>query len=260
MNQRWRKGRSTFLPPGETIRTSEYDVAAIAGDGPAKAFVLTHHYARTYPAARLRFGLYHRGALAGVAVFAHPCNDRTVTNVFGGRAIDSVELGRFVLPDSVAFNGETWFLARCFRDLRSEGLAGVVSFSDPVARRAADGRLVEPGHVGTIYQAFGGVLLGRGTPRILRLLPDGQALSPRALQKIVAGEQGWRYAAAQLERHGATPPPAERRQWLRQWLDRLTRPLRHPGNFKYAWGLRASVIGALPRSQPYPKQGLQEAA
>jgi len=35
-------------------------VAAIDNDREAKAFVLAHHAFGTYPAARLRFGLYHR--------------------------------------------------------------------------------------------------------------------------------------------------------------------------------------------------------
>src|SRR5579885_1848806 len=97
MNQRWRERQHTFRRPDEYIATREYEVAAV-GEVQAKNFVLRHHYSNSYPAARFRFGLFHRGHLAGVAVFSHPCNDRVLTNVFDiGNPTDAVELGRFVL-------------------------------------------------------------------------------------------------------------------------------------------------------------------
>jgi len=49
-----------------------------------------------------------------------------------------VELGRSVLLDSVPGNGETWFLARCFEQMRKSDLIGVVTFSDPVPRKSPD--------------------------------------------------------------------------------------------------------------------------
>ncbi|HYE88478.1 MAG TPA: hypothetical protein VEA16_19085 [Vicinamibacterales bacterium] len=249
--QRWSEGRTRFRPAGELIRTAEYDVAPIAADAVAKAFVETHHYSRTFPAARVRVGLYRRGALVGVAVFSHPCSDKVLTSVFPD-ARSSVELGRFVLLDEVPGNGETWFLARCFELLRAAGFRGVVSFSDPVPRDTADGCRVFLGHIGTIYQAHNARYLGRGTARRLRLLPDGRTLSDRALQKIRDGSRGWRYAAAQLEAFGADAAPADDRgAWLATWLPRLTRAVAHPGNHKYAWALDRRL--ALPVSLAYPK-------
>ncbi len=264
MNQRWLFGHAAYRRPTEPIRTAEYDVAAIADDATPKAFVATHHYAGTYPAARFRYGLYRRGDLVGVAVFSHPCSDRVLTNVFPGEARASVELGRFVLLDEVPGNGETWFLARCFEALRQDGIAGVVSFSDPVARTTVDGRVIFPGHVGTIYQASNGVYLGRGAAQTLRILPDGRALSHRAITKLRAGARGWRYVAAQLEAHGAdTAPHMEESRpadatslhiWADAWIARLTRPLRHPGNHKYAWPLARASRRVLPTSLDYPKR------
>jgi hypothetical protein len=254
--QRWRDRRDTYRPAGEVIDPTAYDVAPIAEDRVARAFITRHHYSGTFPAARERVGLYQRGELVGVAVFSHPVNDRTLTSVFPGRATDSVELGRFVLLDGVPGNGETWFLARAFEYLRAEGYRGVVSFADPIARTRADGVPVFPGHVGTIYQAFNGRFLGRGAPATLRLLPDATVLSGRALAKLRAGDRGWRYVAELLERHGATPAPldpAARRVWGDEWLAQLTRPMRHPGNFKYAWALargehrRLASVGAYPK-------------
>jgi hypothetical protein len=255
-NQRWLFGRDSYRPPDEPIRTAEYDVAALPDDALAKAFVLRHHYAGSYPAARWRFGLFRRGALQGVAVFSHPCNDRVLTGVFPGRATDSVELGRFVLLDEVPGNGETWMLGRCFALLRREGLAGVVAFSDPCRRLNRQGVPVFGGHVGIVYQAFNGVYLGRGTPRTLTLLPDGSVLSDRAQQKVRSADQGVRYAVARLVACGAEPPssfePAFLAAWLGQWKARLCHAVRHCGNHKYAWALGRRV--RLPPGRPYPKQ------
>jgi hypothetical protein len=253
-NQRWRARRDSYRPPEEPIRTAEYDVAPIAADGPAKRFVEEHHYSASYPAARFRFGLYRQGGLVGVTVYSHPCNAAVLTSVFPGSPDDSVELGRFVLLDEVPGNGETWFLARTFGLLRSEGLRGVVGFSDPSPRTDLAGNVVFPGHLGRIYQAANAVYLGRGTPRILRLLPDGTVLSERALQKIRKRERGWRYAVDLLTRFGAAPPRSEEDlvSWLRLWLPRLTRPLRHHGTHKYAWSLRRGRRFALP-GRPFPK-------
>jgi hypothetical protein len=257
MNQRWRSSRDSYRPPEETIRTREYDVEELTRDTEAKQFVLEHHYEGSYPAARFRFGLYHHGLLVGVAVFSHPMNDKTVTNVFPGPATDAVELGRFVLLDEVPGNGETWFLARAFEQLRRKELRGVVSFSDPVPRTNVRGRTVFLGHIGTIYQAHNGQYLGRGTPRTLKLLPDGQVLSDRVIQKIRAREQGWEYGIDLLVQHGAPVPEGDLREWLQLWLPRITRPLRHPGNHKYAWELskrrRLALVNVYPKRREYAR-------
>jgi hypothetical protein len=253
--QRWRDRRDSYRPARETIRTSEYDVVRIDEDDTPRAFVERHHYSASYPAARKRFGLYRRGELAGVAVFSHPTNDRVLTGTFPrlATATEAIELGRLVLLDEVAANGESYFVARCFEQLRALRLRGVVSFSDPVARISRDGRVVMPGHVGTVYQALNARYLGRGTPRTLRLLPDGTVLSARTLQKIRAGERGSIAAIAQLESFGAPRFDGESREWVRRIVPLITRPLRHPGNHKYAWSLDRRL--ALPvQVYSYPKK------
>src|SRR5262245_12097836 len=249
---RWRERRSVFRLPNEVFRPGAYDIAPVS-DSAAKAFVVAHHYSACYVAARFRFGLFHHGDLVGVAVFSHPTNDRVLTNVFGGSPTDSVELGRFVLLDAVPFNGESWFLGRCLRFLGAQGMQGVVSFSDPVPRTTAAGRLVFPGHIGTIYQASNAVYLGRGKARTLRVLPDGTVFSDRAQQKIRTREQGWEYASAQLVKFGADQLGAEDdgRVWLARWLPLLTRPMKHPGNHRYAWALAGARMESVA---PYPKK------
>lgn len=260
-NQRWREGRDAYRRPDEPIRTLDYEVALIEDDTTARAFVEQHHYSRSYPAARVRVGLYRGPALVGVAVFSQPMNNAVITGLAPGLSHrDGMELGRFVLLDDVPGNGETWFLARCFDLLRRRGdVAAVVSFSDPTPRAAADGRLVFPGHIGTIYQAHNAAYLGRSTARTLRLLPDGTVFSDRAAQKIRARERGWVYAVEQLVAHGA-PAPRDGEDlgaWLRAALARVTRTMRHPGNHRYAWALDRRLRRTFPRPNPtdYPKKG-----
>lgn len=253
VTQRWREGRALYRPAGEPIDTGAYEVALIAGDATAKAFVLAHHYSGSYPAARRRFGLYRGADLVGVAVFSVPANTAALA-CLPGEPMASLELGRFVLVDDVPANGETWFLARCFEELRREGFVGVVSFSDPCARPRRDGTVVFPGHVGTIYQASNAVYLGRSKAETVRLLPDGSVLHRRALAKLRNGEVGRDYVEALLRRHGAPERGDEDvRAWTASALSQLVTPLRHGGNHKYAWTLRRADRRHLPASLPYPK-------
>lgn len=262
-NQRWRNRRDSYRPAGEVIRTSEYDVSEITGDSAAKAFVLEHHYSASYPAARWRFGLYKRGELAGVAVFSQPMHNAVLRD-FPGRSKSSVELGRFVLLDEVPGNGETWFLARCFEQLRREGVVGVVSFSDDQPRDTSEGCVVFGGHMGTIYQAFNGMYCGRARGQKLMLLPDGNVFSHRAETKIRNREQGWVYASRQLVRYGAAPlgENENAKAWMESWKRALIREVKHPGNHKYIWAvdkrvrkhLEKRVADGLLKPQPYPKR------
>lgn len=255
--QRFTERRSSYRPVGETISASAYDVVEFAGDATPRAFVERHHYSGSYPAARFRFGLYQRGDLAGVAVFSVGASGAAHRAVWPTlEPYEAVDLGRFVLVDSVPANGESWFLARCFEQL-ADRVVGVASCADPVPRIAVGGARVFPGHVGTIYQATNGRHVGRTRPSTLRLLPDGTVLSNRAMGKLRRREVGWRYAAAELERWGASPladgeDPAA---WLRRWRPVLTRPLRHHGNHRYLWCLdrrRRREVLAAP-AIAYPK-------
>ena len=254
--QRWRAHRSSYRPAGEPIDTTRFEVAKIASDSLAKAFVLEHHYLDSYPAARRRIGLYERsGRMCGVAVFSVPCNPATLS-CLGCDLSAALELGRFVLLAEVPANGETWFLGRCFSLLKSEGFEGVVSFSDPEPRMDAEGTVFFGGHIGTIYQAHNAIYLGRARAKYMAMLPDRRTLHRRALAKLKSGDRGWRYVAKQLVSYGATPPPdtqAARVKWASTWTSKLVRRVRHGGNLKYAWGLTRNVRRALPDSKPYPK-------
>jgi hypothetical protein len=235
MCQRWREGDPFWVDPDQCIRPREYDVVEIPGDTVPKAFITTHHYARSYCSARYRFGLYRRGALVGVCVYGWPTHKHTVTNHFGEPWERGTELSRLVLLPEVAGNGESWFVARTFERLRAKGeLDGIVSFSDPVARTRADGVLVKPGHIGIIYQALGAVVLPRSEPRWRYLTPAGTEFSNRAYRKVRGMEQGWRYSCRQLL--GFVPEPGDALRLVEEARAHLRR-VRHPGNLKYGWRL-----------------------
>ena len=261
--QRWRGRRASYRPAGEVIDPRRYEVAPISDDATARAFIITHHYSGSYPAARERVGLYSGGGeLVGVAVFSRPGQARVLDSLPCDAAA-AVELGRFVLTDSVPGNGESWFLARALDHLRGGGYEGIVTHADPEPRAAADGSVVLPGHRGVIYQAASAVYTGRTRPRTLWLLPSGEVYSEQAWSKLRRQVRGWRYALDQLVAAGAAPwdgrePTAA---WALRELHRIGRPFRHRGNHRYLIPLSRACRRALPahlaavglQVQPYPR-------
>lgn len=259
-NQRWRERREAFRPAAEPIDPRRFGVELLDGDREPRAFVERHHYSGSYPAARVRVGLFRSRAwftpeLVGVAVFGVPQSEAVLPKWTGYGNDGAVELSRFVLLDDVEGNGETWFLARAFRLLRAArpDLRAVLAFSDPVARRAADGRLVTPGHVGTIYQAFNGRHAGRANRATKYQAPTGRDVPKRVLDKVMTGERGARYSRDVLLAAGAPPQlPGESDAAYVVRAREAFRRYRHPGNLAYVWPLVAGV--ALPgQAQAYPK-------
>jgi hypothetical protein len=258
--ERWRARRHSWRHTSEGgFDPRLFEVAPIR-EREARAFVEQNHYAATYPAAQSAYGLYEGPWLAGVAVLSIPVQRRVLEVAFPALEpyTESLELGRFVLAERVPANGESWFLARVFEFAAAAGVRGVLSFSDPVARNAADGHLIFPGHLGIIYQASNAAYLGRTGARTLRLLPDGQVLSERAIQKIRSGERGWDYSEQLLVGFGARPRrrAEERMDWLQRALAEAgVRALWHGGNHRYAFRIgpvrRLVSLGLEP--ELYPK-------
>jgi len=252
--QRWSRRRESYRRRGEAFEPGRYFVEEIPDDTTARAFVVSHHYSASYPAARARFGLFEGSDLVGVAVLSVPASPRVLPRAFGEDAADCAELGRFVLLDQVPFNGESWFIGRIRHAVRGR-FAGLLAHADPMPRTTAAGEIQHAGHVGTIYQASSARYLGHATARTLRVLPDGTVLSDRSIQKVRAGERGWRGCAAMIESHGAPPSPEDadlRRAWVRDSLELVTRRVRHPGNLRYALPVhaRVKIVG---EPMPYPK-------
>lgn len=247
--QRWSSRRHSWRHRSEGgFDPSRYRVEPI-DETTAKAYVVRHHYSGTYPAAVKRYGLFvddgSDDPLVGVAVFGVPMSTRVLTNVFPGLEPfkESLELSRFVLEGErhgtagrAPGNAESWFLARTCEELAGGGVVGVVAFSDPVPRKV-DGVVVHPGHCGAIYQASNAIALGRATPRILTLLPDGKVLSERSQQKIRSQDRGHEHVERLIVGYGAPARRAAQNPavWLADALETIgaTR-LRHRGNWRYA--------------------------
>lgn len=292
--QRWANGRHSWRHPSEGgFDPASYAVVPLH-ESIARPFVTRHHYAGTYPAGRLAFGLLTTDdrlaydgttvdgmALVGVAVLSVPMRADVLTNVFPDLDpyVESLELGRFVLTDTPA-NAESWMLGRVWDLAADAGVRGIVSFADPMPRRrevldaAPDGTVttrvetITPGHVGMIYQATNGYACGRSTARTLTYLPrHGLVVSDRTLSKVRAQERGCDAAERYLVGLGARVRPAGQapRAWLRDALaDLAAEKVRHPGNFRYAWTLgtrtqRRTTRIALPRTS-YPKPDADLAA
>ncbi|WP_432830824.1 hypothetical protein [Dactylosporangium sp. CA-092794] len=271
VEQRWYGGWHSWVRRSDGgFNPDRYEVHPIS-DPVAKSYVERMHYSGSYVAASRRYGLFVRTPdgldLVGVAVFAVPAQPRVLTNVFPELRpyVESLELARFVLegqPLSAAGpsapagrapgNSESWFLRQCYRFLAVDGIAGVVSFADPVPRVVA-GRTLFVGHVGTIYQSSNAVLTGRSTPRYLIVLPDGTSLSDRALQKVRAQDVGHSYVERRLHALGARRLRAGMNPavWVWDALDDVHAVrLRHGGNLRYAMltsrAARREVLLRLP--------------
>lgn len=248
--QRWMKQRSVFVPPppAERFDPSRACVELIP-ESVAKAFIIEHHYSKSYPAARLRVGLFLKPGpfqaeqLVGAAVFAIPMQGRAIPAYWPSLSpSQGVELSRLVLRPEALFNAETWFLARAFRLLRRQlpDVRAILSYADPVPRTSHDGTLVKRGHVGTIYRAHSARSLGRSSPRTLILAPDGRVVSGRALSKLRNGEQGAAYAYQQLLDMGAPRrvPNESDESYVRRAIEQGPfRRMKHPGNLAFGWDL-----------------------
>jgi hypothetical protein len=74
-----------------------------------------NHYAHSYVASRLRYGLWdRRGDLLGVAVLSVPVRREVLALPFPDLEPfrESLELGRFVLADRAPANAESWCATR----------------------------------------------------------------------------------------------------------------------------------------------------
>ena len=250
--QRWKSKRSSWAPEHTLFDPKQYDVVVL-DERTAKDFIVTHHYSGTYPAARFRVGLVRGEELVGVAVFSVPCNQKVIARYADLEShMQGVELGRLVLLDDVAYNAESWFLARAFKLVKKQlGVRFCLSFSDPIPRYTDAGEIVKPGHVGQIYQALNASYYGRASRATMLLLPDGRVMNPRTLGKIRREEQGMDYAVGQLVNAGAPEPYGD--ESGASYVARVSpmfRKLRHPGNLSYGWTFDKHVETKLP-TLPY---------
>lgn len=210
-------------------------------EGLARRFCERHHYAGNLGAVRLSIGLYERGRageteLVGVCVFGMLMQPRAAERWCGQDSRFVPEPHRLCLRDRAPFNAESFFVARA-----------LISYSDPVPRFDAAGRMTKFGHVGVCNQALQMRFTGTSRARTLILSRAGAVLSARSLSKLRNGERGACYAERQLLAAGA--PGREPGEEAR---DYVARSLRHPGNLGYVMALddsadtRARLAPALP--------------
>lgn len=254
--QRWNRQATSWRTPADGgFDPRRYRVVDLA-EPPARAFVTTHHYASSWPAAVARYGLLEADRLVGVAVYAVPMSAAVLTGPLPTLTPyrQSLELARLVLLDQVPANAESWMLARTFTALRRAGIHGVVTFADPLPRADRHGQPVKRGHIGVIYQAGNAAYCGRSTPRSLTVLPDGSVLPARAAQKIRGGEPGAGGVQRRLIDLGATPPTGQDpASWLAGALHQIgARAVRHRGNHRYVFRLTRGIPLGMPAG-PYPK-------
>lgn len=257
--------------PADRFRGRGYDVTPI-GFTAARDFIAEHHYLKSIGADVKRYGLWRRGELVGVAVYGIPSNPRVITNWLpdlapvprgdGTYHWPALSLLRLSIIDLVGGNGESWFVARCRELLTADGVLATVTFADPMALWAADGRLVFRGHAGILYQGDNWTYCGLATARPVLITPAGERLDERRLQKIRKQEPGHQAAQRFLTSLGAKPirpgePPAA---YLRRALNAIgVRRIRHTGCHRYIRPHRRDVAvvhrGRRIRRDPraYPK-------
>lgn len=264
--QRWKGGRHTWRHRSEGgFNRLRYDVARIPY-AEAKAFVTANHYSATMPAPKRCYGLFDGAWLVGVAVLSVPAQKTILPTAFPGLEpyVESAELGRLVLGETVPSNAESWFIARCWELAARDGFRGILSFTDPMPRPTDSGCLLTPGHVGIIYQASNATYLGRGTAGPLLLLPDGRSLNRRALSKVRKDEQGHAYVERMLVGSGARPRRAGESgaDWLEHALPAArVREFEHLGNHRFGFRIgpwRKTVVLGLPeRKWTDPESGIE---
>lgn len=228
----------------------------------ARDFIRQHHYSGTFASQRLRYGLVRRAddALVGVATFGSPQRLEVLTNPLPSLDYTTAtEWNRLVLLDEVPANAESWFGAAALADAREQGVKAVVTFADPVPRPDVG----MPGHAGIIYQALNADYCGRATAGDLLVLPDGNVLTRRTVQKLRAWERGSGGVVRRLVAAGAPQPePGETGAAYLRRAKTAVRPrtVAHPGNHRFVLRLGTSrerrrvPIGAGYEPRRYPKQ------
>lgn len=181
------------------------------------------HYMHRKPVVSHAFGLYEEENLAGVCVFGTPASRHLQVGVLPDEPGRVTELNRLWVHDRMPKNTESWFVARCLKEMPSKV---VVSYADTAA-----------GHLGYLYRALnfryaGWTDMERKTPRY-DYIPHGDGAHtreafrsgykdrvrrrPKVRYWTVTGTPAQRRALAQRVQWPsldwtAEPPPTEHKQ------------------------------------------------
>lgn len=165
----------------------DYTVKRISTND-AKEYIHKNHYSHgSHNGPSPCYGLFDGEELIGAMMFATPCSENVRASIFGVEYKDHVtELHRLHILDCTPKNTESWFIARCLKQLKIDKpqIWAVLSFSD-----------MTEGHGGTIYKATNAYRLGTtGKATFFRDI-DGRLRHPRQngvnVTKEMACENGW---------------------------------------------------------------------
>lgn len=154
----------------------------------AKEYIIKHHYSHgCHNAPSPCYGLFDKDTLIGVLMFATPCSENVRSSIFGKDYKNSVtELHRLHILDVTPKNAESYFIARCLKQLKADKpqIKAVISFSDTTI-----------GHEGTIYKATNAYRIGQTGSAIFYIDQNGRLRHPRQngvnITKEMAQQRGW---------------------------------------------------------------------
>jgi len=272
VSQRWNTKRAFILHEKKWIDKTNYRVEQI-DRSEGKEFVLKHHYSGSYPAAIIEYGLFertglHQEELVGVIVFSSPVQPKAGA-AYGAEGEPFCDLGRMILLDRVPSGGETYFQSQARRLLSRDKLDAdgrpkyslILSYSDPIPRFDARGRVRFCGHYGASYYEGGALYVGRASPRTLVLTSDATVLNERTMSKLRNDESGATGAYEILIAYGAPrirPGEDGRTYYNRAIAEGPFRKIRHRGNHVYAFPsggrlTRARIRDRMDRKIPFPR-------
>lgn len=131
------------------FRPHLYDVRPVPFQA-ARRLVEWGHYTHSLTKGRHCFGLFRSGILVGTAVYGQPSGRHVANSIWeGGNEKNTLELLRLYVMDGTGKNAETWFMARCHRQLPAE-VRLLVAYSAPGAN-----------HYGGCYQGGNWLYVGR---------------------------------------------------------------------------------------------------
>lgn len=290
IEQRWHDRKERWRSDSTLFEPATHYVAPLTQDE-ANQFVSRNHYlGGGIQASIFRVGLFDAGTrmdtlqdaprrtdrLVGAAIFADA--ERWLVKKWAPGMTDRsggappLKLARLVLNDEVAFNGETWFLGAALKLMRqgyrrplkhhsqtpwaARRFSVLISLSDPVPHVLPGKKVVMPGHIGRVYQAFNGSYRGRTKPGDEVWTENGTPLSGLTVSKVGTTRSGHEAALAYLQRVTGVPrsPGEPLRTYRKRALNRALEKgvllnISHPGKHVYLWDLRGRALEIDPRSE-----------
>ncbi len=148
-------GRGGSIPASPLHRPHRQEVLPIPFKMAAR-LVIEKHYLHRRPSISFAFGLYQDGLIVGVCTFGCPPSRHLQMGACPTDPSLVIELNRLWVSDAMERNTESWFIAKCLRQIPPRI---VVSYAD-----------TSWGHIGYVYRASnwhyaGWTDMERKTPR-----------------------------------------------------------------------------------------------